>query len=284
MAKNIKLKGRQRRSAIICILLAATVLIVSFSLASSATLLDQQTASITPIEQQEVMPVQTSQKPSPPRFNVDVAYAFVGKGPSEAPHSYFGWDVDYPESQYPSAVYLNVTHRVSSAAPMSCDALIEVFLIQIISDKGPTESYAYFEGTNYEPSFSDSALTSLTARIYDLIDPSTVNGVTGHFRFNWTDNTPIFGGQVGSFGSYSSNPMELGLWSAGKPNTISVTVRRIGCVTMDGGSISVRADVASANAELQVQKFGDGFLYNKVVPADKLAQTKLQTDLFQPFT
>lgn len=282
MAKNIKLKGRRRRSAIICILLVATALLVSFSLVSSTALPDQQT--VTP------MPVQTSQKSSPsaqpaqsdyePQFNVEIAYAFVGKGPSEVPLSLFGWDVDYPESQYPSVVYFNVT---PSAAPVSCDALIEVFLIKIISDKGPTESYAYFEGTNYEPSFSDSALTSLTARIYDLIDPSTVNGVTGHFRFNWTDNTPIFGGQVGSFGVYSSNPTELGLWSVGKPNTISVTVRRIGCVIMNGGSISVRANAISANA-LQLPKFGDGFLYNKVVPADKLAQIKLQTDLFQPLT
>jgi len=292
MAKNIRLKRRQkpvnplikalkRRSAIIFILLAATVLIASFSLVSSAAP-NQQTASITPIEQQEAMPVQTSQKSLPSRFNVDVAYAYVGKGPFEAPHSHFGWDKNYPVSWYPSVIYFNVTH-VSSATPVSCDALIEVFLIQIISDKGPIESYVYFEGTNYEPSFSDSALTSLTARIYDLIDMNTISGITGHFRFNWTEGEAVFGGQVGSFGSYSNNPTGLGLWSAGKPNTISVTVRRIGWVTMNGGSISVRADVTNANAELQFQKFGDGFLYNKIVPADNLLRKERQTDLFQPF-
>lgn len=290
MAKNIRLKRRQkpvnplikalkRCSAII--LLAATVLILSFSLVSSATP-NQQTASIKSIEQQEAMPMQTFQKSLPSRFNVEVAYAYVGKGPFEAPHSHFGWDKNYPVNQYPSVIYLNVTHT-SSATLVSYDALIEVFLIQIISDKGPIESYVHFEGTNYEPSFSDAELNSLTARIYDLINMNIVSGITGHFRFNWTEGEAVFGSQVGSFGAYSSNPTGLGLWSAGKPNTISVTVRRIGCVTMNGGSISVHADVTNAIAELQVQKFGDGFLYNKIVPADKLLRKERQTDLFQPF-
>lgn len=304
MAKNIRLKRRQkpenpltktlkRRSAIISILLTTTVLIVSFSLVSSASLVSQPTASITPTELQAIMPVQTSQTSSlsvqptqlpksKPQFNIDVAYVFVGKGLSEAPHSHFDGVLHYPKSQYPSAVYFNVT-RASSAETESCDALIEVYLIQIISDKGPIENYTYFEGTNYNPSFSDSnALTSLTARINDLIDPGTTSGVRGHFRFNWTYNVSVLGGEVGSLGSYSSRPSGLGLWSAGKPNTISVTVRRIGCLTLNGSSTSIRADAASANdvVQVQLQKFGDGFLYNKIVPADKL----LQIDLFQPLT
>jgi hypothetical protein len=247
-----------------------------------------------PIEQQEVMPVQTSQT-SPPsaqpmqlpeiktHFSVDIAYVFVGKGPSEAPHSHFDGVLQYPESQYPSVVFFNVT-SASIAKSESCDALIEVYLVQITSDKGSIESYAYFEGTNYEPSFSDSKLELLTTRIYDLIDPSAVNGVRGHFRFNWTNNEAVLGGKVGSFGSYSSRPSGLGLWSAGKPNTISVAVCRIGFVTINDDFISVRADAVSADnmVQVQLQNFGEGFLYNKIVPADKLLQIELETDLFQP--
>lgn len=290
LAKNRVSKKRQKppnsitkviRCCSVIILLAATVFIASLSLVSSAAS-NSQFASITPIEHQEVMLVRTSQKSLPSQFNVDIAYAYVGKGPPEAPHGHFGWDKNYPVSLYPSVIYFNVTY-VSSAMPVLCDALIEVFLIQIISDKGPIESYAYFEGTNYVPSFSDSELALLTAHIYDLLDLNSVDGVMGHFRFNWTEGKSVFGGQVGSFGSYSSNPPELGLWSAGKPNAIYVKICRIGYVTIKGDSISVCVDTISANT-LQLPKFGDGFLYNKIVSADKMLKNDLQTDLFQPFT
>ncbi|MCW4044627.1 MAG: hypothetical protein NWE94_03815 [Candidatus Bathyarchaeota archaeon] len=214
-----------------------------------------------------------------PQFNVDVAYAFVGKGSSEEPHSHFGWDINYPESQYPSAVYLNVT-RASNAETKLYDALLEVFLIELISDKGPVESYAYFEGTNFTPSFSDAALASLTAHIYDLIDLNAVSGVSGHFRFNWTDSTSVLSRHVGSLGAYSNKPSGLGLWRSGEPGMVSVNIRRIGCVTMNGSSISSRVNVASANVALKLEKIGDGFLYNKMVPTDKL----LQTDLFHLHT
>jgi len=256
MTRNKRFK---HRSAII-FLLTAAILIVSFSLVSSAL---PSALSVQSLESETV-------------FNVDVVYAFVGKGPSEAPQSHFGV-LHYPKSQYPSALYLNVTHD-SSAEIESYDAIIEVYLIQIISDEGPTEKYIWFEGTNYSPSFSDSEKTSLTERVFDLIDLNTINGVRGHFRFNWTDNTSVLGGKVGSLGSYSSNPSGLGLWSAGKPNTISVTVHRIGCVTLDDDSISVRADMASAKATFQLEKYGEGFLSNKIVPADNLSQI----DLFHP--
>lgn len=255
MARNKRFK----LCSVIFLLIA--VLIVSFSLSSSALPFVLSAQSLK----------------SEPLFNVDVAYAFVGKGPYEAPHSHFDGILHYPKSQYPSAVYLNVTHA-STAEIESCDAVIEVYLIQIITDKGPIEKYAWFEGTNYNHSFSDSELTSLTSRIYDLVDLSTINGVRGHFRFNWTDNKSILGGKVGSFGSYSSRPSGLGLWSAGKPNTISVTVHRIGRITLNEGSISVRSDTTSAKATFQLENYEEGFLSNKIVPVDNLSQI----DLFQP--
>jgi len=257
MTRNKRFK---HRSAII-FLLTAAILIVSFSLVSSAL---PSALSVQSLESETV-------------FNVDVVYAFVGKGPSEAPQSHFGV-LHYPKSQYPSALYLNVTHD-SSAEIESYDAIIEVYLIQTISDEGPTEKYIWFEGTNYSPSFSDSEKTSLTERIFDLIDLNTINGVRGHFRFNWTNNTSVLGGQVGSFGSYSSNPSGYGLWSAGKPNTISVTVGRVGYITSKGNSISVHVDTISTKETFQLEKYREGFLSNRLMPEDKLSQI----DMFQPF-
>jgi hypothetical protein len=256
----IRINKFKKRSSIF--LLTATVLIASLFLISSAL-------SSVQYEQSEE---------SGPWFNVDVAYAFVGKGPYEAPHSHFDGILHYPKSQYPSSVYFNVTH-CSNTELRSCDAVIEVYLIQIISDKGSTERYVWFEGTNYNISFSDSDKDSLTTHIYDLVDLNTINGVRGHFRYNWTENVAVLGGTVGSFGSYSSCPSELGLWKAGKPNTISVIINGIGYVKSTNGSISVHSYTASKIATYQLKEHVEGFiLNNNMVDTDKLSQI----NLFQP--
>jgi hypothetical protein len=256
-------KTFKSRTSIISILLIAALVIVSLFL-----------SSITPLSAQTTQLLE-----SKPQFNMDVIYAFVGQGPPNATYTDSNGHLMSPVSQYPSAVYFNVT-RSTNVETVSCDALIEVFKVKIASDKGPAENYAYFEGTNYNPSFSDAELTTLTVCIYDLIDLSTVDGVSGHFCFNWTAGESILSKKVGSFGSYNNYKNGLGLWSAGQPNTISVTVHRIGYVTMTNGAISVLPATISTNniTQVQLQKYGDSFLNNKIVPTDKLPQT----DLFHP--
>jgi len=76
-------KTMKHYSAAICILLVITVLIISLSVVSSAS------PSVQAMESAK----------SQPQFKVDVAYAFVGKGPSEDPHSHFDEVPHYPESQ-----------------------------------------------------------------------------------------------------------------------------------------------------------------------------------------
>lgn len=234
-----------------------------------------QTGSVvisTPIPSPSVQPTQSSE--AKPQFNVDVVYAYVGKGPSEAPHSHFDGVLMYPTSLYPSVVYFNFT-RVSNAESESCDTKFEVYLIRISSDKGSAENYVYSEGTNYNPSLDMIPNPSLDT----LIDtgPTSEIRAGGGFVFNWTTNTSSLG-SIGSYGSYGSGESGLGLWSAGEPNTISISVRRLGWITFNGTSTVTTLASAEEIVQVQLEKFGDGFLYNKIVPEDKLSQM----DLFRP--
>jgi hypothetical protein len=158
---------------------------------------------------------------------------------------------------------------------------MEVYLIQIATDKGTTENYTYIEGTNYKFSNPDSnILEALAVHVKNLVDVKTINGRGGHFKINWTTNTPSLGGFVGSLGAYTSKPSEPSLWKAGDPNLISVSIKRIGWIVANGSSISTFANNArNENIEqIQLQKFGDGFIYNKIVPSDKL----LRMNPFEP--
>jgi hypothetical protein len=213
----------------------------------------------------------------PQQFNLDATYAYVGKGPQN--DNYNGSKGTMaPISQYPSALYFNITRP--TIENLKCDAILEVYNIKITSDKGPYENFAYFAGTNYNPSFTQAELNNLTERIYNLIDVNDIDGITGNFLFNWTSDESILSAKVGSFGVYTNYKNGLGLWSTGKPNAVTVIINRIGYVTTTDGIISVQPDTISANnkTQVQLQEFDDGFLKNEIVPIDELSQQ----NRFQP--
>lgn len=213
-----------------------------------------------------------------PLFNLDTTYAYIGKGVMNDTCEDTG-RLLAPISQYPSAVFFNITRP--AVENLECDAVLEVFNVTLMSDKGPAEKFIFFAGTNYNPSFSDMQLNTLSEGIYDLFDVNTVDGVTGNFCFNWTADEKILSPKVGSFGTYTNYKNGLGLWSAGQPNTISITIHRIGCVTMKNGAISVQSDSVGTNnkTQVQLQQYKDGFLKNEIVPIDELTTI----NRFQPF-
>jgi hypothetical protein len=265
---KINLKRSKHRKVMISILLLSILTVVMLSVPSISSLSAQQTTKTIDNESTEAKPF----------FNLEVGYAYVGKGPNDTCVDPNGCIVT-PKSQYPSAVYFNVTRSVN-AEPLQCDAMIEIYTVNITSDKGPSENFAYFDGTNYKPLFSDEELTKLTSHIYDVIDTNTVNSVSGNFCFNWTSGDAIMSKKVGSIGSYNNYDNGLGLWSAGQPNAISVTVHRLGYVTMTNGAISVHTDKVASDTltQVELQKFGDSFLNNRIMATDKLSQS----DLFHP--
>lgn len=208
------------------------------------------------------------------QFNLDATYAYVGKGTPNVTVNDSRGNVLRPISQYPSAIYFNVTRP--TVENLECDAILEVFNITIATDKGPAEHFIFFTGTNYNPAFSDAELEALTWRIYDLFDVDTIDGVSGIFYPNWTTDESFLSAKVGSYGTYTDYKNDLGLWNEGKPNAISVTFHRIGYVTMTNGTVSMQPDVISVNYKTQVplQKHNEDFLKNEIVPMDELSENK----------
>ena len=243
-------------TSIISILIVTTIIVVSFYTTSISSLSAQAPKLM---------------DPKPKQFDLAVAYSYVGQGPQNDTFTDSYGTVLSPVSQYPSAVYFNITRP--NIEKVTCDAVLEVYEVIIASDKGPTEKFVYFAGTNYNPSFSGTEYNSLTQGIYDLFDLSAVDAITGDFRFNWTDNESALSAKVGSYGIYTNYVNGLGLWSKGKPNTISVNIFRIGYVTMTNGDISVQPDTQGLNnkTQVQLQEYNDGFLKNEM-PMDALSQ------------
>jgi len=271
----------------VCILVTAILIIASLSFISNVAPTQSSTVALATDERQvNAIDVTTQTVPSASKlftqqqFQCDVVYAYVGKSNSSNVFGDFNGLLEYPLSQYPSAVYLNFT-RVSNASTEFCDTKFEVYLIEITTDKGPAEKYIWLEGTNYNHTFSDfNKVQSAATHVDDLIDRRTLTGQGGHFKFNWTTATSVVGGCIGSIARYTSNPSKLGLWSAGQPDTVTVNIRILGWITINGDSISTTTNAANTNniLEIQLQNLENGFIYNKLVPDDQLSQM----DLFNP--
>lgn len=58
----------------------------------------------------------------------------------------------------------------------------------------------------------------------------------------------------------------------GKPETIFLKVRLIGWVIINDNSTTIHQGSSEPIAEVQLQNYGDGFLYNKLFTSDELAQ------------
>jgi hypothetical protein len=215
------------------------------------------------------------------QFNVKISYAYVGPN-TDSP--YFDKSFNrtmVPSSTYASAVRLNITLS-PEVKIKNCDAVAEVYVVEIAADTGPTESYAYFIGTAYNPSFTKEGLTKFSQSIVTLID-HRYKAPLGNFNFNWT-NTSILTENIGSIGYYkgdlSNNTTSYeGLASAGIPNEISVIVHRIGYVTITNGEPTIFKDVTKNTiSSIQLSKYESGFLCNEIIPNAQLPQT----DLFHP--
>jgi hypothetical protein len=137
----------------------------------------------------------------------------------------------------------------------SCDGEIEVYKIKVTTDTNLTENFCYTIGTNYNPSFSPQELKALLDQTLDLKGFNNIVTMGG-FKFNMVDNKFILCIPIGSMGAYSSGLSGEGLWCAGTPNTISVTVQRIGYVTINNGSVTLHRDtlneVAAVTANMHL--------------------------------
>jgi hypothetical protein len=217
------------------------------------------------------------------QFQLQVAYAYVGPDTSNG-SSYFDQSTSTTMrriSQYPASVLLNIS-RLQKTQITGCDAVVELYGVKIATDTGLSESDAYFIGTNYNPAISNASVSTLVEYVSYLYNPGQFLSLSGNFKYNWDSRSSFLTETIGSNTVYLPLPSDksyLGLFSAGKPTAISVTVYRIGYVTIANGSVTIFEDQPNkASTDIaQLGNYKSGYLYNNLVPSDELSP-----NLFRP--
>jgi hypothetical protein len=190
----------------------------------------------------------------------------------EGPEQLFGVDVTYGYVESRNAedgrvfqVVLNFT-LISEIDP--CDAVYEVHQIEVYSDEGPIGKMTKAQGIMFNHSAS-TIKQGMSLNFDQFAEYGDVSpGASGCWPVNMSALLFFVGDKTSCVSDF------------GKPETVFVRVSRLGLVTLKDGSSDV--DVLSEPvvvAEVQLEKFGDGFLYNRIIPEEQLTEI----DLFEPF-
>jgi hypothetical protein len=137
-------------------------------------------------------------------------------------------------------------------------------------------------GTSYNAAFSDfNAVTrAIDSKISDFVNTGAINGGESYFAVNMTSGQSIVGTAVGSLGSYTNKPGGLGLWSLRQPNNITMSVRRLGSITLNGTSVLATTASPINVSSVQLEKYGSEFIASNAVAENGMTQI----DPFRPLT
>jgi hypothetical protein len=195
---------------------------------------------------------------------------------AEGPEPLFCVDVNYiyAESRNNSNLFedepvFNVVLNFTRISEVDlCDAVYEVHQIEVYSDEVSIGNLTKAQGIM----FNHSASTLSQGMDLNFDEFAEYGDVSSETSGSW----PVNKSALLFFVSEKTRCIP----DFGEPETVFVRVSRLGLVTLKDGSSEV--DVLSEPevvAEAQLEKFGDGFLYNTIIPEDRLAEI----DPFDPF-
>jgi hypothetical protein len=189
-------------------------------------------------------------------FDVNLIYAFTGlTNDTGEGHDHFGWGIEtYPSSYYPVTAVLNLTY-LGNTQNQPYDIVCEGYYVNYTADTGASVSSIGWLGTNFNASIQDPSMFSMIETPW-----GRMSSMYFKFHMNVSDTYPF---RVTDGGKFSSVNGTEGLWSKGVPNTITVTVQRIGWLTSEGNQTSsvVNPDADQIIQQFQLQRVGDDFSY-----------------------
>lgn len=198
-----------------------------------------------------------------PQFNLNIPYAYVGDY----------WD-NNSQTFSPTSVHVFYMENFSSDINMiytiafnstpkfdpktiDADAIFEYYLIDVSSEKGLIGNLTYFTSVNCNSSKQYDNFHFSRDQWFD-------SNSTDAFSIASWGNNPTLGFKCGTGTNWNHN--------LGEPETLFITVRRQGWVILNDNSTVAHLANPDVILQIQLEKYGDGFLYNNIIPEDELAQ------------
>ncbi|MFZ7138329.1 MAG: hypothetical protein ACOWW1_07920 [archaeon] len=199
-------------------------------------------------------------------FDVDISYVYLERQNSTLIHrASEPTIIDVPSTK--SLFALNFT-QTSENIP-TCDAILEVYQIQIKSEEGLLDTLGNCQGMEIENAsrYSDTLMNEFYGDKTNVPNSFSIVAYS-----DWAITKSRL--DIGSHGSPQ-------LWDYGsEPESLTVSVYRLGWFIVTGeSSEAVILSDPEVVVEVQLEKYNEGYLYNSVIPEDQLDQI----DLLAPF-
>jgi hypothetical protein len=197
-----------------------------------------------------------------PQFSVNVPYAYIANywdnsSETNKTTSLWAWDENSNRVNMLFTIALNATPNFDPQT-VAQDAILENYQVEIVSDKGSVGNVTYSVYVNCNSS-----------------EPfQNFNFYRDHwFDYNSTRDSFIMYSSInGTSITFKTGPGLDWNRSLGEPETLSINVRRQGWVILNDNSTTAYLADPEVILQIQLEKFGDGFLYNNLVPEDELSK------------
>jgi hypothetical protein len=214
-------------------------------------------------------------------LDAELTYAYI----EQITGTYVPYGGFLPDSENPNAtepglpktnyfVAFNLTRLSEDVDP--CDAKLLVYLVKFYSDNGLVGNLGIFEGIIYNSDLvtvpeSENETSEDLRHNFDLLLEIFKNDMFGEHHHGFLQ-------LGGSFGTWDVGESRIGassgFWDSSfeEPETIFASVNLLGWIALRGNSTdTVILEEPEVVAEAQLEKFGDGFLYNTLIPEDDLS-------------
>ncbi len=199
---------------------------------------------------EKTQPLQVDQ----PQFNIDLSYFYVGdywNNNSVTANQSYGWVYGLVFKTYPN----------SNPITMDADAIFEYYTIEISSKNGPIGNVT-LSSHDERPYFDRRTLSN-----YSTLPPDQ------WFDVNSSRSSGTFGLDLNGTGLGTRNgPGDDWNRTAGKPETLTITLRRIGWVILNDNFTVSHLASSDVVFQTQLEPYRDGFIYNNLFTEEQLSQ------------
>jgi hypothetical protein len=196
-----------------------------------------------------------------PQFSVDMPYAYIANywdNHSETNRtSLWAWGGNSTKVNMVFTIALNATPNFDPQT-VAADAIFENYQIEIVSDKGPVGNVTYSVYTNCNSSEPFQAFNFYRDHWFDY------NSTRDAFiMYNSINGTSII---------FKTGPGLDWNRNLGEPETLAINVRRQGWIILNSNSTTAYLADPEPILQIQLEKFGNGFIYNNLIPEDELSK------------
>ena len=197
-----------------------------------------------------------------PQFSVNVPYAYIGNywdnsSETNRTTSLWAWDANSNKVNTVFTIALNATPNFDPQTVAS-DAMFENYQVEILSDRGSIGNVTFGVYANCNSSEPYQNFHFYRDQWFDA------NFTKDAFVTYWREDGTSITFKTGAGLDWNK--------SLGEPETLFLKVRRQGWVILNNNSTTAYLADPEPILQIQLEKFGDGFLYNNLVPEDELSK------------